>query len=134
MSGSVHRSRQQGMLGRTCQASPLLVGLLQPLVCLTLAHMLARCCFWARFSILLFHTLQEAPTEWSPVTVSYSMSNMLHTGPLDCLPKTINANRMSRLTYTAAAAVKALHVDKQGIVLLCHEQKLGSLKLAGMFG
>ena len=65
---------QGGMLGRTCQASPLLVGLLQPLVCLTLAHMLARCCFWARLSILLFDSLQGAPLNGDPATVSYSMS------------------------------------------------------------
>ncbi len=72
------------MLGRTCQAPPLLVGLLQPLVCLTLAHMFGRCCFWARFSILLFHILQGAPTQWGLAAVSYSMSDTLHTEPLSC--------------------------------------------------
>jgi len=39
---------------------------------------------------------------------------------------------MSRLTFTAATAVKALHVDKQRKplcgFLLCHQQKLGSLQ------
>ena len=123
------------MLERTCQASPLLVGLLQPLVCLTLAYRLAHCCFWAWLSILLFHSLQGAPTEWGPYSysISYSMSSMLHTGPLNGLLKTTNVNCMYTLTCTAAAAVKALHVDQQRGLLLCHELKLGSLKLAGEY-
>ncbi len=54
-------------------------------------------------------------------------------GPLNGLLKAKIVNRMPRLTFTAATAVKAMRVDKKRGCLLCHEQKLGGWKLAGEF-